>query len=478
MQNIAVIGAGPAGMTAAYVLSRRGVPVDLYEASPHVGGMARSMEMWGQTVDIGPHRYFSSDPRVNRLWLEVVGEDYAMVGRLTRIFFRNRFYYYPIKAGNALRNLGGVEAVSCVLSYLAQRARRPGRELGESFESWVTARFGRRLYEHFFKTYTEKLWGISGRELGSEFAAQRIKSLSLGAAVKDAFVGHGGRRHRTLVDEFAYPLNGSGQVYERMRQSVEEHGGRVFLRTPIDSLVTAGGAVTGVRLTSGEKRDYDHVISSMPLTLLVERLPDVPPDVAAANRSLQFRNTLLVYLQIDSENVFPDNWIYVHSGELRMGRITNFRNWVPSLNRGKPETILAIEYWCFDEDDFWHWTSDRHIDLARRELVGTGLVRPEMIKDGAVVRVPRCYPVYRRGYQRQLVEVERFLRKFTNLQVIGRYGAFKYNNQDHSILMGMLAADNVCGIGEQQDLWAMNSDYEYQESSEITRTGLVTHGAA
>lgn len=471
--KVAVIGAGPAGATAAYELAKRGVEVDLYEASPFVGGMARSIELWGQTVDIGPHRFFSSDTRVNKLWLEVIGKDYDMVDRLTRIFYRNKFYHYPVKAFDALKNLGIIEATRCVMSYGWQRIK-PGRnDLGETFESWVTGRFGKRLYNHFFKTYTEKLWGISAAELDAEFATQRIKKLSLGEAIKSAIFGGGGKKHKTLVDQFAYPHQGTGEVYNRMRKYIDGHGGRVLLKTPVSELVTHGKTVVGIKLESGKIIKYDQVISSMPLTLLVSRLPDVPKKVDIANKSLKFRNTLIVYLQVKAKKIFPDNWIYVHSNDLRTGRITNFNNWVPSINNGKKEAILAMEYWCFDEDDFWHWDDIRYIELAKEEIVKTGLIRPGQILDGKVIRVPKCYPVYRGGYKKQLKLVETFLRSFKNLQVIGRYGAFKYNNQDHSILMGMLAADNITGKNKH-DLWDINSDYEYQESSVITKTGLVS----
>ncbi|HEV2778220.1 MAG TPA: FAD-dependent oxidoreductase [Actinophytocola sp.] len=473
MTEVAVIGAGPAGMTASYVLAKNGVPVHLYEASAQVGGMARSIELWGQIVDIGPHRFFTGDARVNALWLELAGKDYEMVDRLTRIFFRNKFYRYPIQVGNVLRNLGVAESALCVASYVWWRLKPGGRDLGDTFESWVTARFGKRLYGHFFKTYTEKLWGIPGSELSSEFAAQRIGGLSLWEAVKHAVLPGTRHDHKTLVDQFAYPSHGSGQIYERMRDHVEAQGGTVHLRTPVHSLVTSGTTVTGVRLASGEVCEYDEVISSMPLTLLVDRFADVPPEVAAAGRSLEFRNTLLVYLLVDADRIFPDNWIYVHSTELRTGRITNFRNWVPTINRGRKETILAMEYWSFDGDDCWHWADERHIELAKLEIVKTGLVEAAQIKDGAVVRVPRCYPVYRRDYRQDLAIVEDFLRGYDNLQVIGRYGAFKYNNQDHSILMGILAANNIIDGAPKQDLWNINSDYDYQESSLITQTGLV-----
>jgi protoporphyrinogen oxidase len=470
-KRVAVIGAGPAGATAAYILAQKGAEVDLYEASPFVGGMARSIELWGQTVDIGPHRFFSSDPRVNKVWLEVIGKDYKMVDRLTRIFFRNKFYYYPVKAGDALKNLGIIEAARCVGSYAWQRLKPGGKELGNTFESWVVARFGKRLYKHFFKTYTEKLWGIPATELDSEFASQRIKKLSLWEAMKSAVFGGGGQKHKTLVDQFAYPNSGTGEVYNRMRDHVKKHGGKVYLKTPVEQLITSGKTVKGIRLVGGEERMYDDIVSSMPLTILVSRLKNVPPKVENANKSLKFRNTLIVYLQVKAKEIFPDNWIYVHSSELRTGRITNFRNWVPSINRGKKESILAMEYWCFDEDDFWHWDDKQYIELAKEEIVKTGLIKANQIVDGKVVRVPKCYPVYRHGYKKGLKLVEDFLRDYKHLQIIGRYGAFKYNNQDHSILMGLMAAENIMD-NAKHDLWNINSDYEYQESSTITASGL------
>lgn len=470
-KKVAVIGAGPAGITAAYELTKKGVEVDLYEASPFVGGMARSFKLWGQIVDIGPHRFFSNDTRVNKLWLEVIGKDYEMVDRLTRIFFRNKFYYYPIKAGNALGNLGIIEAIRCLASYGWQRVKPGGRDLGDTFESWVVARFGKRLYGHFFKTYTEKLWGIPGNKLDSEFASQRIKKLSMSEALKSAIFGGGGEKHKTLVDQFAYPNKGTGEVYERMKKYIEKNGGKVHLKTPVDSLITSGKTVKGVKLVSGESINYDQVVSSMPLTLLVGRLKGVPDKIVKANKSLKFRNTLIVYLKVNAKEIFPDNWIYVHSTDLRTGRITNFRNWVPSINQGKKEAIIAMEYWSFDEDDFWHWDEKQYVELAKDELAKTGLVERKQITDGMIVRVPRCYPVYGRGYKKQLTQVEDFLRGYKNLQIIGRYGAFKYNNQDHSILMGMLAAENIAD-GTKHDLWDINSDDEYQESSVITKTGL------
>lgn len=468
--STAVIGAGPAGLTSAYVLTRAGVAADVYETSGSVGGLARSLRLWGQTVDVGPHRFFSRDRRVNELWLQVVGKDYAMVERLTRILYRGRFYQYPLQALNALTKLGPLEAAHCLASYARQRLRTADGD--GDFESWVCSRFGHRLFEIFFKTYSEKLWGIPCDELDADFAAQRIKQFSLSTAIKNAFFKNG--EHRTLADEFAYPTGGTGMVYERMAETVRTNGGQVFLSTPVQRVLTEGGRVKGIQLPDGTVREYDHVISTMPLTQLVTRLPEAPAHVLEAAGQLTFRNTILVYLEIAGSEICPDNWIYVHSPELRTGRITNFRNWVPQLYGDSPNSILALEYWCNDGDDLWRKPDEELIALARRELVETTLVKSESrVLNGFVYRIPKCYPVYRRGYKELLEPIREYLSGIRGLQVIGRYGSFKYNNQDHSILMGILAAENILE-NAGHDLWSVNADYDtYQEGWKITETGLV-----
>lgn len=472
MMKVAIIGAGPAGLTAGFQLARAGHQVVVFEASDVVGGMARSFELWGQRVDLGPHRFFSKDSRVNRVWLDVIGRDYRMVKRQSRILYRNRFYDYPLRAGNALANMGMTEALACMASYAVARLKpRVVAHAELTFEDWVVARFGRRLFEMFFKTYSEKLWGLSCRDLNADFAAQRIKSFSLAGALL-AMTGLAGRKHRTLADLFAHPVNGNGEIYERMVKAISERGGQIRLSTPVRQVVVEQGAATGVVLGDGSVCSFDHVVSTMPLTTLVRGLPEVPDSVAAAAASLHFRNTVIVYLLIDRCSVFSDQWLYIHSPELRMGRVTNFRNWAPEICRGQSGTILALEYWCNDDDADWSATDVALIDRARREIVATGLVTKEDVRDGRVVRVPRCYPVYSRDYKKQLAPVEAFLKARRNLWPIGRYGSFKYNNQDHSILMGLLAAENIAA-GAGHDLWALNSDTEYQEDSIIDESGLV-----
>ncbi len=466
-------------MTAAYELSRRGAEVEVFEASDRVGGLARSLDLWGQRVDLGPHRFFSSDARVNRLWLDVVGRDYKMVKRTTRIYYRGRFFQYPLTPRDALAKMGPVNAARCLLSYAKEKVLPSNRaQRDESFESWVVARFGRRLFEMFFKSYSEKLWGIPCDELDADFAAQRINKFSLGEAVRSAVSPRRAASHRTLVDRFAYPIGGTGSVYEKMAESVRHFGGQIHLQCPVSRVLHENHHVTGLVLHDGRSVVADHVISTMPLTLLIRGLADVPPKVLQAAESLTFRNTVLVYLKVDGHDLFPDQWIYLHEPELRMGRVTNFRNWVTDLYGEQTSTILACEFWCNNDDPLWTDSDERLIELATRELASTGLLKDAPVSAGHVVRIGRCYPVYARGYRLHLRSVMDFVHTVHGLSPIGRYGAFKYNNQDHSILLGIFAAENLLA-NEHHDLWAVNTDYDrYQESALITETGLVPQSLA
>jgi len=474
--KIAVIGSGPAGVTAAYELSKaipegRVNQLDLYEISPQVGGLSKSIRLWNQIVDLGPHRFFSQDTRVNKLWLEVVEDNYDIVNRQTRIFYKNNFFDYPLKPGNALRGLGIFEASRCILSYVWQRLF-PVKDTG-TFESWVTQRFGKRLYQIFFKTYSEKLWGIPCEHLDSDFASQRIKKLSLFEAIKNAVFHDQSGKHKTLVDQFAYPLKGTGWVYERMAGKIRENGGQVHLKTGIEKVVTSGKVVRSVILTNGETINYDHVISSMPISLLVRNLSETPNHIRELSNSLKFRNTILVYLRINHQEIFPDQWLYIHSKEMKTGRITNFRNWLPELFGNDDKSIICMEYWAnFDEDE-WKMDDNELINTAKKDILSAGFASEEKIEEGYVIRIPRCYPVYFKDYKKTLKPVEDYLGSIKNLHVIGRYGAYKYNNQDHSIIMGILAAENILQNADH-NLWEINTDYEvYQEASIITKTGLT-----
>lgn len=480
--RVAIIGAGPAGMTTALQLSRGGVPVEVFEAGPRVGGMSATIELWGQRVDLGPHRFFSTDARVNRLWFGVVGDAYTWVDRLTRIHYRGRFFDYPLTPANAAWNLGVREATACLVSYLGAGASAiPGRvgipgkhgrgrpldPREASFRSWVVSRFGRRLYELFFRPYSEKLWGIPCDQLSADFAAQRIRDLSLWKALLSVWSRGQQDRHRTLADRFAYPSGGAGSVYDAMADEVLAGGGQIRLREPVRRVVCRDGRATGIELVSGETRSFDHVVSTMPLTHLVKGLVGVPPSVRHAIGELRFRNTILIYLHVASDSLFPDQWLYLHDPGLAAGRVTNFRNWSPSLHGESTTTILAVERWCDESDASWTADDAGLVRRAADELRATGLLHDEPVLEGHVIRLPRCYPVYRVGYREHVRAIAAHLDRIGGLSVIGRYGAFKYNNQDHGILMGLLAAENLTR-GAGHDLWEVNSDDTgYQEGNAI-----------
>lgn len=460
--SIVVIGAGPAGLACASTLIDAGVRPTVLEASPYVGGMARSTTLWGHTVDLGPHRFFSSDPVVVDFWHRHVAGDHVMVQRTTRILYNGKLFDYPLKVGNALVNLGPLRAVAAVASYVAARLRRSD-DLS-TLEAWITDRFGRVLFETFFKTYTEKLWGIRCSELDADWAAQRIQGLTLWGAIRSALVGNRGNALKTLVDEFAYPRTGNSLFYERMQQHIEQGGGTLRTESPVRRILMDGDRVTGVGLADGSDIETSHVVSSMPITLLLKGMPAVPTHVTEAAARLRFRNTILVYLRVKNPQLFPDQWLYVHDQSVLHGRVTNFRNWSPEIVANDEETVLCLEFWCFAEDAIWSEDDEVLVQRAREEIVRTELAQDADVREGAVIRIPRCYPVYERGYQEPLKVVTDWLDGIEGLTAIGRYGAFKYNNQDHSILMGIMAGESIAK-GAPAPLWHVNTDSGYQESA-------------
>ncbi len=464
-KKVIIIGAGPAGLSCAYSLSKQNVDVEVYEASEHVGGMSRSFDLWGQRVDLGPHRFFSKEKRINQFFAEVLEGEFTMVNRLTRIYYKNRFFQYPLKLSNVLRNLNLFTIARILWDYFIQKVKPIKNPT--TFESWVTNRFGKKLYEIFFKSYSEKLWGISCSKIDADWAAQRIKTLSLWSAVLSALKGNSGNKHKTLVDEFAYPKNGTGMLYKKCADKIRENGGRIHTSLPVKKIVLKDDRAIGIELKDGKRVEADYVISTMPLTSMIRGLEHIPEKVRAAANQLYFRNTILVYLEIDGIDLFDDNWIYVHSQEVKHGRITNFRNWCPTLYREKNTSIICLEFWAFDEDTIWNLDDDDLSTIAKSELSQLNLIPTDMeILNSKVIRIPKCYPVYETGYQVPLKILENFVDEIDGLIPIGRYGSFKYNNQDHSILMGLLAAENITKNGGI-NLWDINTDIEYQEEGEI-----------
>ncbi|MQA76505.1 MAG: NAD(P)-binding protein, partial [Solirubrobacterales bacterium] len=453
-----MLGAGPAGLTAGHLLARRGRAVQVLEASGQVGGLARTEVRDGYRFDLGGHRFFTKSPEVEALWLELLGSELLLRRRLSRIHWRGRLIDYPLRAGDVVRKVGPTEVLRSGCSYAAARLR-PRREAA-TFEEWVTQRFGRRLFELFFRSYTEKVWGVPTSEIRAEWAAQRIRGLSLWAAFRAA-LGIGGGDVRSLIEQFHYPRLGPGQMWERLAATIEASGGELLLDRPVTALrlgrrgleVEAGGATF-----AGAS-----AISSLPLRTLAGIVdPPAPAPVLEAAAGLRYRDFVCVALVLEGPEPFPDNWIYVHDPGVRVGRIQNFRAWSPDLVPEPGRSCLGLEYFCFEGDELWAAPDDELTELAADELQRLGLVGHERVVAGHVVRVPRAYPIYDEGYEARVATIRAWLDRLPGLHQVGRNGLHRYNNSDHSMLTAMRAVENVCD-GTAHDIWAVNSDGAYLE---------------
>ncbi|MDA8019288.1 MAG: NAD(P)/FAD-dependent oxidoreductase [Thermoanaerobaculia bacterium] len=473
-QRTVVVGAGPAGLTAALELGKLGHPGVVFEADDLVGGISRSVEFRGCRLDIGGHRFFTKVQEVEDLWREILGEDLLTRERMSRIFYRDTFFDYPLKPLNALRGLGVVEAVRVVTSYI--HAQLFPIEDERTFDAWVSNRFGRRLFEIFFETYTEKVWGMPCSEISAAWAAQRIKNLDLLTAVKNAFLGGGrgsadGEVVTSLIERFLYPRLGPGMMWERCSEMAAERGVETRLSSRVVAVHHQDGRVSAVDVENAEgtyTAPCDHLISSMPITALVRALsPAAPAEILAAAEGLRYRDFLIVGLIVDRDHLFPDNWIYVHSPEVRVGRVQSFKNWSPEMVADPSKSFVGLEYFVNEGDDLWSMADDELVALGSEEGERIRLFDANEVEAGTVVRMPKAYPVYDDDYERHLETIRDWLDGLENLQTIGRNGQHRYNNQDHSMVAGLWAARNVAGA--DLDLWSINVEQEYhEESSEAT----------
>jgi protoporphyrinogen oxidase len=470
MARALITGAGPAGLTAAYELSKLGVSPTVLEADNQVGGLSRTVNYRGYRFDIGGHRFFSKVPLINDLWQEMLREDFLVRPRLSRIYYQEHFFDYPLKALNALTGLGPVEAFLIGLSYTKARLFPHAEET--NFEQWVSNRFGERLYQIFFKTYTEKVWGLPCTEISADWAAQRIKNLSLREAIRSALLGSGrdanGQIITTLIDQFNYPRLGPGMMWERCKDLLAARGHETVEGVRVEKVRHRHGRVECVtgRTSAGESVEFgaEHFISTMPLRELILSLDPPPPDevIAAANH-LRYRDYLTVVLMVKRDAVFPDNWIYIHSPEVKMGRIQNYKNWSPEMVPDQSRTSLGLEYFLWEKDDEWTWSQERLVELGVKECSRIGLIDPSEVEDGTVVRMKKAYPVYDQHYHKSLATIQKYLEGFSNLQTVGRNGLHRYNNQDHSMLTAVYAARNI--VGERNDVWSVNTEMEYHEEA-------------
>ncbi|ACK72566.1 amine oxidase [Gloeothece citriformis PCC 7424] len=458
-----VIGAGPAGLTAAYHLAKHGIKSITLEKADKVGGIARTETYKGYRFDIGGHRFFTKVPEVQHLWYEVLGDEFIKVPRLSRIYYNGKFFSYPLEPLNALNNLGMIHSLQIMSSYLKVKLRPLPEET--NFEQWVTNRFGERLYQTFFKSYTEKVWGIPCTQIRADWAAQRIKGLSLKKAVINALFGSNDTK--TLIKEFDYPLLGPGMMWERFQEKLNQQGCPVYPNTDVIRVEREGNRVKRIIVRQDNGETYpiegENFLSSMPISALVHRLDPLPPEnVLAAARGLKYRDFLIVSIIIDEEHLFPDNWIYIHSPEFKVGRIQNFKNWSPAMVPDPSKTCLGMEYFCSQGDEIWEMSQEDLIKLASREVVELGLVDDiNKVKDGTVIRQKKAYPVYDAEYSQHLKVLQDYLDTYENLYTIGRNGMHRYNNQDHSMLAGLLAAENI--MGAKHNLWTVNTERSYHE---------------
>ncbi|MGA3087433.1 MAG: NAD(P)/FAD-dependent oxidoreductase [Terriglobales bacterium] len=469
-----IVGAGPAGLTAAYELSKQRAAVVVLESDPaYVGGISRTVNYKGFRFDIGGHRFFSKSRAVEDFWTEVDGENMRDRPRSSRIYYRGQFYTYPLKPFEALSKLGLGESLLCILSFLTARVR-PVRN-PQTFEEWVSNQFGKRLFRIFFKTYTEKVWGMSCDEISADWAAQRIKGLSLGSAIKHAVFGAKTKNRtqvvKTLIDTFRYPRLGPGMMWEACAEKVRKLGGIVELGRKVTGCRFDAASnlwVVTARMANGESEEYrgEHVVSSMPIRELVAQIePRLPESALQAARSLRYRDFLTVGLIVHDRGRFTDNWIYIHDPSVQVGRVQNYKSWSPEMVPDSDYCSYGLEYFCFEGDGLWASSDSALIELAKQEIQKVNLAAGADVVDGCVIRQPKAYPVYDDAYQQHVGAIRKALdAACPTLHLVGRNGMHKYNNQDHAMMTAMLTAKNILAGGRKYDVWAVNQDAEYHEA--------------
>ena len=467
-----ILGAGPAGLATANELVKHNTKkIAIIEKNEIVGGLSRTENREGYRFDVGPHRFFTKNQMINNLWHDLLGKDFMPVDRLTRIYYRNKFFNYPIKAFDTFIKLGPVESFQALFSFSVSKLK-PHKENAETFEEWITQKFGSKLYETFFKTYTEKVWGIPCNRIGAEWAAQRIKGLDIIQVLKNALLLNKSNSIKTLVEQFDYPILGAGQMYEAIADKITAQGGEIMLGTTVKKIFTDGNLVRSIEVSDKNgnvKRIRSNTLfSSIPLTHFFQKLNEKPTkQISNAVESLYYREHITVDLLIDGDNIFPDQWIYIHSPAVQMARIANYNNFSKAMVNYEKKTALSVEYFVFQSEPLWQMNNEELIQLAVVELDHLKLIDKKKVLKSWVVRETESYPTYYLGFKEPYELLKKEMGKYKNLYPIGRGGMYKYNNQDHSILSGILAAQNYVKFADHQhDLWSINVDAEYLEKAQ------------
>lgn len=459
--KVIILGAGPAGLSAGLELAKKGYNPVIIDKDSQVGGMSKTLEYKGHRFDLGPHRFFTKSDEINKLWNDTLGDDFIEVERLTRIYYKQKFFFYPVKLFDVIKTIGFFQSSLIGLSYFKQKLFPYKNE--ETFEKWVINRFGSRLYSMFFKNYTYKLWGIDPKEISAEWAAQRIKGLSISSALKAALFSNKGNV-KTLIDKFNYPKYGAGHMYEEKAKRIVEMGGQIKLNEEVQKIIVTKDNTYKV-ISDKEEYTTDKMISSIPFTQLFTLLdPKAPEKIIESTKALKYRSIVEVNLILKDHIDFKDNWIYLHDPNVSALRLVNYKNWGKWMNPAKDSTPIGLEYFCDEDDEIWNKNDQHLIDLAIDDIETLDFSNKEKLIDAFVVRNPKAYPVYFGEYQKHLDALKKyFTENLPNAQVIGRYGMYKYNNMDHSIMTGLCAAKNIHKDKDIYDIWEVNVDQDYHE---------------
>ena len=466
--DVVIIGAGPAGLSAGYELCNSKKKVLVLEKKYQVGGLAETKVFGDYRYDIGPHRFFTKNEEVYNLFIKMLGDDAVKVNRKTRILFKNSYFDYPLSPVNALFGLGIFESIQIGFSYIFARIKSYLRlSRIENFEDWVVDKFGRKLFNNFFKNYTEKVWGIDCKLIGKDWAAQRIKGLSLSTAIKFAIFPNSKKRPKTLIDVFYYPRLGAGMLWEKFEEHLNANGVPVVKNSFVKNVQEMEDKQVLTYIDKNQEKiiSADHILFSNPLLDFIKFYKTtVPEKVISAAKNLEYRNHISVHITVDKK-LFDDNWIYIHSPTLKMARIADFTNFSTEMSK-EGEYPLTLEYFCFEEDKIWSQDNSEIIAFGLKELQSIFNEEFSVIHSD-VSRNPKAYPVIKTGYEKDINIIKNWLATKENLTAIGRSGMFKYNNQDHAMATGIYAVRNLLGEGNY-DPWEVNVDGEYHE--EVIKT--------